>query len=194
MQCDVCKKREAKIYYTEIVNGKKKEQHLCEVCAAEYTSIKIKNPLTNKEFSIGGLLSGILESYNAAENKEEKVPENVCKKCGMHYNEFLEQGKFGCAECYQSFGKLLSKSFRTIHGADIHTGKKPKGYISETNRIINGLSEIEKLSIQLQQAIEQEEFEEAARLRDLLKELKNKQNMNSEKKSNDSKITSGEGA
>lgn len=175
MLCDVCNKREAKIYYTEIINGKKSEQHLCEECAAEHTSFKIKNPLTNKEFSIGGLLSGILESYNLVENKEENTSEPACKNCGMKYNEFLEQGKFGCASCYQSFGKLLSKSFRTIHGADVHTGKKPKGYISETNRIVNGLSEQEKLSIQLQQAIEQEEFEEAARIRDVIKELKKKE-------------------
>lgn len=174
MLCDVCNKRDAKIYYTEIVNGKKKEQHLCEECAAEHTSFKIKNPFTNKEFSIGGLLSGILESYSTTENKEESSPEPVCKNCGMKYNEFLEHGKFGCSQCYQSFGKMLGKSFRTIHGADSHTGKKPKGYISETNRILNGLSEYDKLSIQLQQAIEQEEFEEAARLRDAIKALKKK--------------------
>lgn len=174
MLCDICNKREAKIYYTEIINGKKKEQHLCEECASEHSSFMVRNPFTNQDFSIGGLLSGILESYSTVENNEEVGEVPVCKYCGMKYNEFLEHGRFGCAKCYQSFGKLLGKSFRTLHGADVHTGKKPKGYVSETNRIVNGLSEYDKLSIQLQQAIEQEEFEEAARLRDAMKALKTK--------------------
>ncbi|WP_066715570.1 UvrB/UvrC motif-containing protein [Clostridium sp. Marseille-P299] len=173
MLCDVCNKREAKIYYTEIVNGKKKEQHLCEECAAEHTSFKIKNPITNQEFTIGGLLSGILESYSTSDNKEESSSEVTCIKCGLKYSEFLNHGKFGCAGCYHSFGKMLPKSFRSIHGAELHTGKRPKGYISETNRIVNSLSEYEKLSIQLQRAIEQEEFEEAAKIRDAMKAIKN---------------------
>jgi protein arginine kinase activator len=59
-----------------------------------------------------------------------------------------------------------------IQGAEVHTGKRPKGYITSTDRILKDLSENEKLSLKLQEAVEKEEFEEAARLRDLIKELK----------------------
>ena len=175
MLCDVCNKREAKIYYTEIVNGKKKEQHLCEECAAEHTSFKIKNPITNKEFTLGSLLSGILETYSTTDAKDDGAKEVTCKKCGMKHSEFLGSGMFGCAECYHSFGKLITKSLLNLQGAELHNGKRPKGYISETNRIVNGLSEYEKLDIQLQQAIELEDFEGAAKLRDAMRAIKNKE-------------------
>ena len=175
MLCDVCNKREAKIYYTEIVNGKKKEQHLCEECAAEHTSFKIKNPITNKEFTLGSLLSGILETYSTTDTKEDHTKEVTCKQCKTKYSEFLENGMFGCAECYHSFGKLISKSLLNLQGAEVHSGKKPKGYISETNRIVNRLSEYEKLDIQLQQAIELEDFEGAAKLRDAMRVIKMKE-------------------
>ncbi len=187
MLCDICGKREAKIYYTEIVNGKKKEQHLCEECAAEHTSFRLKDPFSSREFSLGGLLSGILDSYGPAATKEEEKEKEkiVCKNCGTTYEEFLEKGQFGCAGCYQAFGRLLGKTFKNLHGGDSHTGKKPVGYVSETNRIVNELSKIDKLSIQLQQAIEQEEFEEAAKLRDQIRELR---------KNEEHRVTSGEEA
>lgn len=172
MLCDVCGKREAKIYYTEIINGKKTEQHLCEECAAEHTSFRLKDPFSNKEFTLGGLLSGILDSYNSTGKEKDEKQHVACKTCGLTYEEFLQKECFGCKDCYHSFGKLLNKTFKRIHGAETHTGKKPKGYVSETNRILNELPEVDKLSIQLQQAIEQEAFEEAAKLRDRIRELR----------------------
>lgn len=60
----------------------------------------------------------------------------------------------------------------------MHTGKRPKGLVTEVDRVMKGLSEIEKLSLKLQEAIEKEEFEEAARLRDLIKEMKKEESSN----------------
>lgn len=174
MLCDKCHKREAKIYCTEIINGEKKEQSLCEECASEYTSFQMDKTMYNKEISIGGLLSSILGNYyvNQPAIEEKKIPMIKCKECGMTYETFLQGGKFGCSHCYKSFGKVLEKSLKQIHGAEFHVGKRPKGYLSATDQIVKGLSALERLSIKLQDAIEKEEFEEAARLRDVIKELK----------------------
>lgn len=174
MLCDKCKKNEAKIYYTEIINGEKKEQHLCEECAMEYTSFQIGPPIMNSELTLGNLLSTILGNYYGSNTQEtdKREKELICEGCGMTYSEFMKVGKFGCEKCYDSFEKVLEKSIKSIQGSDTHTGKKPKGFESKTDKIIKELSEIDKLSIHLQEAIEKEEFEEAVKLRDKIRELK----------------------
>lgn len=173
MLCDRCQKREARIYYTEIFNGEKKEQHLCEECASECTSFHMESAGLNKEISLGGLFSSIFGNYKEeSQTREEKKPTLQCKTCGMTYEEFLQEGKFGCADCYQSFGVILDRSLKQIHGADVHTGKRPRGFKDREKQIINQVTPLEKLTIRLQEAIEKEEFEEAARLRDEIRELK----------------------
>lgn len=177
MLCDKCKKREATIYYTEVFNGEKKEQHLCQECASEYTNYNIRFALSNKEASLGGLLSSILSNYNSNQPvKEESKAEMItCSHCGMTYESFLQGGKFGCAFCYQCFGKQIEKSFRQIHGATSHVGKRPIGFVSITDKIISEMTEIERLTIKLQDAVEKEEFEEAAKIRDYIRELRKKE-------------------
>ena len=188
MLCNRCKKRDAKIYYTEVVNGEMKEQHLCEECAAECTRFHMSSTFVNKNVSVGDILASILGNYRGASNSkenenadmsakedgEEKNTDDVikCEHCGMTYEQFLQQGMIGCAKCYECFNKVLSRSIKSLHGADVHVGKQPKGYISWMSKIINELSEIEKKSILLQEAIEKEEFEEAVKLRDEIRRLK----------------------
>lgn len=173
MLCDVCHKREAKIYYTEIINGEKKEQHLCEECAAGFTSFPAGKISGKGEFTLGNLLSSILQGYyNTGETKKEESENPVCPRCGQSYEEFMKTGLLGCADCYQSFGNAILSSLKNIHGSELHTGKQPKGYVKEPARPVKELDETEKLTIQLQQAIEREEFEEAARLRDEIKKRK----------------------
>lgn len=166
MLCDKCHKREAKVYYTEIINGEKKEQYLCEECAAKFTSFQIDK--TSSDNGLGGLLSSILSNYYGEKTKSPASQEAsmVCKSCGITYQEVLEAGKLGCADCYKSFGEMIERTLRQIQGADTHIGKSPAAFGNEEKK------EMEKLSLQLQQAIEREEFEEAARLRDEIRALK----------------------
>jgi protein arginine kinase activator len=178
MLCDKCKKNEAKIYYTEIINGEKKEQHLCEECATEYTSFQMGTPFMNQELTLGSLLSTILGNYYNTNpyGQEQAEKEPHCDGCGMSYAEFMREGRFGCDQCYDSFQKILEKSIKSIQGSDTHTGKKPKGFETKTEKLVKELPEIDKLSIRLQDAIEKEEFEEAAKLRDRIKLLKEEMN------------------
>lgn len=191
MLCNRCKKRDAKIYYTEVVNGEMKEQHLCEECAAECTRFHMSSTFVNKNVSVGDILASILGNYRGASNskanekadkkadtqvEEEKKDDALrCEHCGMTYEQFLQQGMVGCAKCYEYFNKVLSRSIKSLHGTDVHVGKQPKGYVSWMSKIVNELSEIEKKSILLQEAIEKEEFEEAAKLRDEIRRLKERE-------------------
>ena len=173
MLCDRCQKRDAKILYTEIINGVKKEQHLCEECATEYTSFQMEKPLLNSDLTLGDLLSTILGGF-ADDEKKRTIRPITCSNCGTTYDEFLKIGRFGCHKCYKSFDVdgQLGRTLNSIQGAKVHTGKRPDGYATVTFEKSKNFSEIEKLTIKLQEAIEKEEFEEAARLRDLIKQLK----------------------
>lgn len=122
MLCDICHNKEAKIFYTEIINGKKKEQHLCEDCAAEY-AVTLKDKKGN-EIPIGNILSGIFSNY-AKGMLAKQTTEQVCSNCGMSVSEFLKIGRLGCAECYNAFSMIIDKNLKTIQGADSHDGKTP---------------------------------------------------------------------
>ena len=181
MLCDRCQKKDAKILYTEIVNGLKKEQHLCEECATDYTSFQMEKPIMNSELTLGDLLSTLLDNYSTYDKKRtgEVKPTITCTNCNTTYDEFVQKGRFGCADCYNNFHTQLGKTFKGIQGAEQHVGKKPRGFtVAETAKVVKGISEIDKLTLNLQEAIEKEEFEEAARLRDLIKVMKQEEASN----------------
>ena len=180
MLCDRCKMRDAKVLYTEIINGAKTEQHLCEECAADYTSFQMEKPLMNSDITLNSLLSTLLGAYqtNTTNKAGEMKSDLICDRCNTSYDEFLQRGRFGCSACYKKFKKELGKTLRGIQGAETHTGKRPQGFMSQADKIFKDLSEEERLSFELQKAIENEEFEEAARLRDLIRQLKKEETNN----------------
>jgi len=182
MLCEKCKKKEATVYYAKIINGEKEEQHLCDECAAENSVFFMLAELPNKELMLGGLIASILEGLAT------KLEEPVCGVCGMKLDKFYKSGHFGCASCYDSFGENLSRLFKSVQGQDTHVGKRPKGYEHVAPKEAGDISKpnvtdvprppalsnskpptLEVLRLRLQQAIEQEEYEEAARLRDEIK-------------------------
>jgi protein arginine kinase activator len=141
----------------------------------------MEKPLLNSELTLGDLLSTLLDNYyTASETKDSGNGKTdiVCDKCHTSYEEFLQKGRFGCANCYRSFNSQLGKTLKGIQGAEVHTGKRPKGYTTQMDRIIKDISEQEKLTLKLQEAIEKEEFEEAARLRDIIKQMKKEETSN----------------
>lgn len=123
MLCDICHNKQAKIFYTEIINGEKREQHLCEDCAGEYAAFSLKDKLGN-DFPLSGILSGILSNYAMGANKSEDNQQS-CPRCGMTFEQFKKTGKLGCAECYNTFAGVVDKNLRSIQGADQHKGKRP---------------------------------------------------------------------
>lgn len=166
MICEQCGKRPASFHITKIENGKKTDLHLCEQCAMQNNMINLSTP-----FSIPDLLSALLKN-NVQPKKVEIVKEQKCNVCGMTFNRFKESGKFGCSNCYRVFGEKLDPVFKRLHGNTAHTGKIPK----RSGNIIKNKREVDNLKRQLQTAIINEEYEQAAKLRDMIRELtQNKQ-------------------
>lgn len=197
MLCDKCKKNEATVYYTEIINDHREEQHLCEECATGLTSFHMNSSFGGHEFTLGNFLSTILGNPGSYSSAKPFIKEEVrCKGCGMTYSEFQKSGRFGCNQCYNSFENFLNESLKRLHGSDTHIGKRPHNfgrrvnadkeeqvfYPENGNNSLSGknqekvnipkTSEIDQLSYQLRQAIEKEEYEEAARLRDEIRALR----------------------
>ncbi|WP_059105410.1 UvrB/UvrC motif-containing protein [Shouchella shacheensis] len=167
MLCKECQKRQATLHFTKIINGEKTEMHVCEQCARS----KGESIPGSDSFSIHHLFSGLfnLEANEPSEGRKQQK-EKECQKCGMTYEKFQRVGRFGCAECYTTFGNKLDPIFRRVHaGNDTHYGKIPK----RIGKTIQVEKEIQKLRDQLKIHVEREEFEDAAELRDQIKELKN---------------------
>lgn len=165
MLCQECKENAASLHFTKIVNGQKTEFHLCDSCARE----KGDFIPGSKGFSIHNLLSGLLDfEPSAGENALGAKPAILrCEQCGLTYNQFGKTGRFGCSECYKAFSGRLDPLFKRVHGNIAHVGKIPK----RRGGVIRQRREVEQLKMELRQAVEQEEFEKAAELRDRIRGL-----------------------
>ena len=163
MVCDICNKNQATVHLTEIIDDQITELHLCEKCARQ------KSAEMEEHFGLADLLSGLVDMGPAVVDEEEiKVK---CPNCGMKYSDFKKIGRLGCGECYNTFRKAMLPLLKRIHGSSQHYGKAPTKI---KKAVVKTKTEIEDLKAQLQKAIQMEAFEEAARLRDKIKELENK--------------------
>ena len=156
MLCDNCGKEPAKIHYKEIKDNQTTEFHLCEKCAAE-KGIQIPPP--KQPFPIPTILTEMVEEVGADLAK--------CDGCGLTYKEFRDSGRLGCSRCYGAFKEQLKPLLRRIHGSNVHIGKSP--HMSQG--VFEKRREIESLKVDLTKAIECEDFEKAAEVRDRIKEL-----------------------
>jgi protein arginine kinase activator len=162
MLCDACGKKEATVHLTEIVNEKITKLHLCESCA------KDKGAEMEEHFGLSDLLAGLADLGAHAE--PELMTVIKCPSCGFTYQDFKKAGRFGCSECYEAFRKQLDPLLKRIHGSNRHIGKVPLNagkMVKETK----ALQDIKVLKANLEKAIQAEEFEEAARLRDKIREM-----------------------
>ncbi|MBI5124213.1 MAG: UvrB/UvrC motif-containing protein [Candidatus Omnitrophica bacterium] len=162
MLCDICGKKEATVHLTEIINNQVTKLHLCEDCARE------KGAEMEEHFGLSDLLAGLTE---IGATVEPEVTEAIkCPNCGFTYSDFRRIGRFGCSDSYEAFKKHLAPLLKRIHGADRHIGKIPL----RAGRGAKDTKTLQDLKMSLEKAIQTEEFEEAARLRDKIKELEKK--------------------
>ena len=178
MLCQKCNKHEASVKYTEIINGEKNEMMLCEECSHELglDNINFNMPINFSSF-FGGLLE---DEYNSQEFMPlfQTVKELKCKNCNMSYDEFVNQGKFGCPDCYDVFSTKIDTLLKRIHGSNEYLGRKTvgKGFVSLQNEknVKEDISrpqnqqenKLEKLQQDLKKAIADERYEDAAKIRD----------------------------
>jgi protein arginine kinase activator len=152
----------ASVHFTQIVNNKKMEMHLCKQCAKEKGQINFGPSIEMNDFFTGLMGMG----YNKA-HVETKPVSPVCERCGTSYEDFQRTGKLGCNNCYTIYKDSFTPLLRRLHGNVEHHGKFPK----KISKNLKTDVEIERLKELLNRAVEKEEYEEAAQLRDKIKDL-----------------------
>jgi protein arginine kinase activator len=160
MVCDICKKTEATVHLTQIIDSKVFKVDLCEGCA------KTKGV----QDSVSGPLSDLLVGLGTVEEPAE-APSNLrCATCGMTQEDFKKTGRLGCADCWDTFAEGLATLLKAMHRSDRHVGKVP-GKAAHTIVISE---KIKELAGELQKAVRDEQYEQAARLRDEIRGLETK--------------------
>ncbi len=183
MLCDDCRKNEATVFLKAVMNNKLVEMHLCGSCAGK----------KGLELGAGAgmfSLSGLFENLNELTKEFLPVERKSlrCSACGFRYSDFKETGRLGCPHCYVSFESQLVQLLSRIHGSTKHTGKKylrgagsaraagssSRQGVAHAERGRVSAAEIESVKIQLKKAVEREDYEMAARLRDRIKKYESK--------------------
>ena len=172
MVCELCKQVQATVHLTEIINEQMTELHLCEACANQ------KGAQVESHFGLSDLLSGLAD-FSKTHEPEESAPSKACDSCGMTYDDFRKVGRLGCATCYPTFKRSLGTLLKRIHGSPIHLGKSPSKLTKSTR---TGKAELTDLKRKLERAVQHEEFEEAARLRDQVRLLEQHEQSKSKQK------------
>jgi protein arginine kinase activator len=161
MLCDQCGEREAVVDLTQIANDDVKEMHLCERCAAERG---VETPALAPKTPLGSFLAAMGKGGVAATGVEQLR----CPGCGATLQDFREAGRLGCGECYVTFSMPLRDLLRRLHGSLHHVGER---YASPGSPEPAPSEGAEHLRDQLRAAVDAENFELAAELRDRLRSV-----------------------
>lgn len=160
MICDSCGQREAAVHLTQIVNNLTTTSHLCEQCAA---AKGVETPEGAPNFPLSDFLAqmGDVQERDAASDA-------TCGFCGLTLAAFRETGRLGCPHCYATFEQHLRGLLRRIHGGTQHVGKV---YLPADPTAPERAKRLDGLRRRLQRAVESEDFERAAEIRDLIRAM-----------------------
>jgi protein arginine kinase activator len=160
MKCDACGLRDALIHVRQLQKNGFQELHLCEECAQERGFIREED----SEISAGDLLAGLLDGTTPTGTAPAPA---ACPSCGLAVAEFRKRGRAGCAACYEAFGDDVKRILSQMAPRPRHAGKLPR----EPQAGSEDAEDREELAAELRAAVEGEEYERAARLRDRLRNL-----------------------
>lgn len=154
MVCDICHKKIATVHLTEVINDKVVEMHICQNCT--------KTEEFKENLNIQELLGGLMDAVGV-QHKEKVFLK--CPSCGLTYDDFRKKARLGCGKCYLTFRQQLIPLLKKVHGSLHYNGKRPLDSVPKVPKE----NKAEELQKRLDRAVQLEEFEEAARLRDELK-------------------------
>ena len=160
MLCDVCKERDAVVHLTQVVESVMTQLHLCEKCAAERG---VETTIAMPKHPLGEFLQAVQQQVAVTPGEAGK-----CTFCGFTLKDFRQSGRLGCPSCYRTFEGSLRELLRRVHGSARHVGRRyeaPQPQLSERATILH------ELRARLRAAIDQEQFEVAADLRDRIRVL-----------------------
>ncbi len=153
MLCEECGINQAEVLMTTVINGESTTRHLCRECL--------------KKYKAGDLQAVLAAVLSAMTSKNRETPDITCPTCGETYAEFQKTGMLGCADCYQAFRKELTPLITRVQGRAQHAGRRPP--VSEEEQARQ--TRMEELRTLMEAAVAEENFEEAARLRDELRAM-----------------------
>jgi Uncharacterized protein with conserved CXXC pairs len=159
MLCESCGNRPATTHIKTIINGELTEYSLCAQCAQK---LGYGNLLTGLGRNVGSLLGGF---FGGVEQPGEDVVR--CECCGSTFDDIARSGKVGCAECYRTFSNRLAPLIQRIYGNTKHRGKVPGGDLLP----LNPRNQLSVMRRELREAIDSENYEHAAELRDRIRKL-----------------------
>ena len=167
MLCQNCKKNEATTHIKHVINGEATENHFCHSCAE---SLGVGGFFDDFSLNLPGIFSSFFGDsvFSLGERQLDR-----CEKCGSCFDDIIKTGKVGCADCYEKFYSKLLPSIQRIHGKAKHQGKIPEIHGTKvTAREKTAEEKIADLQKEMQKAIEEQNFERAAVIRDEIKKLK----------------------
>ena len=160
MVCDNCHERDAVVNLTTIENNVVRQLHLCERCAAERG---VETSVASPKHPLGEFVKAV---------QEQSVPASTdagrCSFCGLTMRDFRDTGRMGCARCYTTFEASMRELLRRVHAGPRHIGRQ---YHAPQDSTMEKASVLGELREKLRRAIEQEQFEVAAEIRDRIKVL-----------------------
>lgn len=169
MKCQKCDKP-ATFHITELTDGKPQELHLCEEHAREYLTVSGNEP-SNTGSMASALTQQVAQQMVVGQTAEElaELDQQICPVCGITFYEFRSQGRLGCPHDYVCFQAQLEPLLLNVHGEVEHKGKTPLRCPSGSeNR-----TKLIRLRREMKDAVEQENYERASELRDLIRRTEN---------------------
>lgn len=161
MQCQICHKNEATIKFTHIINGVKSEAYLCRKCAEEKG---MNNPFHAMQPLLEQMILNMIQEKKKKAQAKSQYSQKICTGCGISFQNFLDSGRLGCAQCYSAFQEELKPLLRRIHGTTTHQPSTKNGIERKRRALL-------RIRNELDTAVRTEEFERAAVLRDQMREL-----------------------
>jgi protein arginine kinase activator len=183
MICSQCKQNEASVHFSGIVNGKSLNLELCEACAKASGLVAPLSGFGAGDFftspfsfataapALGDIMD-FLSNWHAKSPNKPVVKEN-CPACHWSMVDFQKTGRMGCSECYLHFETETKNMLKKIHGMTTHKGKEAPTEVAKA-KVRDKEKLVAKIRAALKKAIEDEQFEEAAALRDKLREMEGK--------------------
>jgi len=162
MKCQICGQADAIVHIKEVRDEQVNELHLCEKCAREKG---FHSMLDQGKASLANQFIWMAE--NLYPDAAAKVGQVQCASCGLTYSEFVQSGRLGCPDCYVHFGPQLKQILRRVHGSVRHVGRAP----GKDGELFERRQRVQKLHEDLERAVEREEYERAAAIRDAIRQL-----------------------
>lgn len=163
MKCTKCNKKEATVFFREVINGKETRWALCPDCAAakEKESSAMFSDIS--DIFSGGLLGSLFSGAPKKVREEKK-----CTLCGATFRQLCEEGKAGCPVCYSVFREEFAPTLARLHGTAEHRGRVPHMLRAKKSKE----EKIASLEKELKDAIANEKYEDAAVIRDKLRDMR----------------------